>query len=172
MHMPNNEAGSSNKLWYIVGGIAVLIILGWIFTRSAGFMAMRAAGVSATPGANGAVTYSGAEGSVTVGGGSMPSNWPSDAPGNYAGATIQYSGTSNPQTGKAGSAVVYTVQASAQSVADYYKAQLASKGWTVSATANTGAATVLSATKDSRTLGVYIVDAGNGQVSVTTGIEM
>lgn len=174
--MPNDTqhstSASGHKMWYIIGGIVILLLLGWFATRGAGFMAMRAAGVNATPNADGSATYSNNQGTVTVGGGSMPSNWPSDAPANYAVASIQYSGSSNPQTGQAGSAVVYNVNASAQAVIEYYKAQLAQNGWTIESTANTGAATVLSAKKDTRTLGVYIVDSGNGAVSVTVGIGM
>lgn len=170
--MQPGHTGSSNKMWYIIGAIVVLLLLGWLATRGAGFLTMRAAGVNVAPNADGSATYSTGDGTVTVGGGSMPDNWPSDAPANYAGASIQYSGSSNPQTGKAGSAIVYNVNASAQAVVDYYKSELAKNGWTVEATANTGAATVLSATKDTRTFGVYIVDAGGGSVSVTAGIEL
>ena len=169
---PPSTSGSSNKMWYIIGGIVIILLLGWFATRGAGFLAMRAAGVNATPNADGSATYSSSEGSVTVGGGSMPDNWPGDAPANYTGASIQYSGSSNPQTGQAGSAVVYNVNASAQAVIDYYKSELAKSGWTIEATANTGGATVLSAKKDTRTFGVYIVSTGTGAVSVTVGIGM
>src|SRR3990167_686770 len=107
--MPNDTqpstSGMGNKMWYIIGAIVILLLLGWFATGGAGFLAMRAAGVNATPNGDGTMTYSNSEGSVTVGGGSMPDNWPSDAPANYAGASIQYSGSSNPQTGQAGSAV-------------------------------------------------------------------
>ncbi len=64
------------------------------------------------------------------------------------------------------------MKAAAQSVIDYYKGELSKNGWTIEATANTGGATVLSAQKDTRTFGVYVVDAGNGSVSVTVGIGM
>ncbi len=165
-------SGSGNKMWYIIGAIAAVVLIGGFLTRGASFMGMRAAGVDVNPG-DGTMTYSNDEGSVTVGtGASMPSNWPSDAPANYSGASIQYSGSSNPQTGEAGSAVVYTVNASTQSVIDYYKSELAKNGWTVEATANMAGVTVLSGKKDTRTFGIYVVDAGNGSVSVTIGIGM
>ena len=102
----------------------------------------------------------------------MPANWPSDAPANYSGAAIVYAGPSNPQTGQEGSAVSYTVQASVGSVVDFYRSQLAAAGWTVEASANVGGATVISATKDTRTFGAYIVDTGGGTVAVTAGIEL
>ena len=158
-----------NKAVYIVGGIVVLLIVGWFLTRGSASIS----GVDVDNNLDGSTTYSNEEGSVTVGTtATMPSNWPADAPANFAGAAIVYSGTSNPQTGAAGSAVSYTARASAQGVADYYKQQLTSKGWTIEATANISGATVVSATKDTRTFGAYISDTGDGNVSVTAGIEL
>lgn len=161
------SSGKSMKMYYIIGAGAVILIVLWLLMRGAG----GAPGVSQN--VDGSQTYTDAQGNTaTVGGTSMPDNWPSDAPANYAGAAIQYSGNSNPQTGKAGAAVVYSASATAQSVVDYYKAQLSAKGWVVAGTANMGGATVLSATKDDRTFGVYIVDSGEGKVAVTAGIEL
>lgn len=166
------QAGS-NKMWYIIGGIVVLALLGWFLMRGASSLMGTASGVDVDQGPNGATTYSNEEGSVTVGSGaSMPSNWPSDAPANFAGASIVYSGTSNPQTGETGSAVSYTVNASASGVADYYKQQLTAEGWTIVSTGNMAGATVVAATKDTRTMGVYITDTGNGSVTVVAGIEL
>ncbi len=160
-------------MWYIIGAIVAVVLVGGYLSRGAGFMGMRAAGVNVNPAGNGAVTYSNAEGTVTVGGGaSMPSNWPSDAPTNYSGATIQYSGTSNPQTGAAGATMVYVVNASAQSVIEYYKSGLTKNAWVIEGEANAAGAMVLSAKKDTRTIGIYVTDAGNGSVSVTIGMEM
>lgn len=162
----------SKMLWYVGGAVLLLIVVGFLM-RGSGAVPVRMEGVDVDRNLDGSTTYETEEGSVTVGAGaSMPDNWPSDAPGNIAGASIQYSGTSNPQTGQAGSAVVYTVNASAQTVVDHYKKELLADGWTVQSTANIGGATVLAAQKDSRTFGVYIADAGNGQVSVTVGIGM
>ena len=158
-----------NKAVYIIGGIVVLLIVGWFLTRGSASIS----GVDVDNNLDGSTTYSNEEGSVTVGTtATMPSNWPSDAPANFAGAAIVYSGTSNPQTGTAGSAVSYTVRSSTASVADYYKQQLTSAGWTIEATANIAGATVVSATKDTRTFGAYITDTGDGNVTVTAGIEL
>src|SRR3989344_6862642 len=70
-HMPNDAqpstSGSSNKMWYIIGGIVLLIILVWFAAKGAGFFALRAAGVDVTPSANRSGTYTGNEGSVNVG---------------------------------------------------------------------------------------------------------
>lgn len=168
--MPSASA-SKNTMWYVIGGIVVLVLVGWFLSRSTGMMGV-APGTNVDRNMDGSATYSNSEGSVTVGGNTLPDNWPSDAPGVYSGGSIQYSGSSNPQTGQAGSAVVYTVKASAQSVIDFYKGELTKKGWNVEATANMGGATVLSAEKDTRTIGIYVVDSGDGMVSVTAGIEM
>ncbi len=174
--MPDEQmpatSGSGNRMWYIIGGIVILLLLGWLVTRGLGGAMLAGSGVNVNSGPGGSTTYTDNQGnSVTVGGGTMPASWPPDAPGNYPGASISYSGDSNPQTGQAGAAVVYTTRAAAQSVVEYYKTQLAQDGWTISGTANTGGATVLSATKGTRTFGVYIVDSGNGSVSVTVGIS-
>ena len=158
-----------NKAVYIIGGIVVLLIVGWFLTRGSASIS----GVDVDNNLDGSTTYSNEEGSVTVGTtATMPSNWPADAPANFAGAAIVYSGTSNPQTGTAGSAVSYTVRSSTASVADCYKQQLTSAGWTIEATANIAGATVVSATKDTRTFGAYITDTGDGNVTVTAGIEL
>lgn len=155
--------------WYIIGGIAILLIGGWFLTRGTGPMT----GTDVDRNADGSTTYTNNEGTVTVGTtASMPANWPADAPDNVAGASIVFSGSSNPQTGAPGSAVSYTAQASVQSVVDHYRAALAAGGWTVNATANAGGTTVISATKDTRTFGAYIADTGDGSVTVTAGIEM
>jgi|SRR3989338_2602006 len=158
----------SKKIWYIVGGVAVLLLLGWFFMRGVGGMA----GVDVDRNVDGSATYTSDEGVVTVGSNTMPANWPSDAPDNAAGATITFSGTSNPQTGEVGSALSYTVRGSVQSVSEHYRSELAAKGWTVEGTAAIGGATVVSAKKDTRTFGAYIADAGDGQVTVTAGIGM
>lgn len=157
---------------YIIGGIVVLLIAAWFFTGGMSGMGANMAGVDMDRNLDGSTTYTNEEGSVTVGGNSMPDNWPSDAPQNFSGATITFSGTSNPQTGQMGSAVSYTVRASAQAVADYYKSELQKAGWAVQASANMGAASAISATKDTRTFGAYIADTGDGSVAVTAGIEL
>ena len=89
---PASGGGKSNTMWYVIGAIVVVLLIGGYFLRGAQGMAAKAVGaangVNVQQNANGATTYTGAEGTVTVGGGSMPANWPSDAPGNYANAAI------------------------------------------------------------------------------------
>ncbi len=173
--------GSKKTLWIVLGVIAVVIVLGLVTgggmrgtgLGSAYFPGAVPAGVDIDRNMDGTVTYNNEQGSVTVGqGASMPSNWPSDAPPAYSGATIVYSGTSNPQTGAIGSVVMYNTKASAQSVGEYYSARLKAEGWTIEGEANMGGTQVISAKKDTRTIGVYIADAGDGTVAVTAGVEL
>lgn len=173
---PAAAPAKNNKTLYIIVGVVLAILVLGLLSRGMSMMSAgvigAATGVDIDQNLDGSATYSNAEGSVTIGGNKMPDNWPSDVPGVYAGGTIQYSGASNPQTGQAGSALVYTVKAPGQSVIDFYKSELTKGGWNIEATANTGGAMVLSAKKDERTVGMYVVDAGDGTVSVTVGIDM
>ncbi|MFZ2886636.1 MAG: hypothetical protein WA021_02325 [Minisyncoccia bacterium] len=169
---------SSTKKWLLIGGgIVLLLIIGSVVTgfgRGTGFgSAYFTPGVDVDQNIDGTTTYTNEEGSVTVGAGAgLPDNWPSDAPQPYTGAEILYSGTSNPATGAAGSAMVYSTSASAQSVIEYYNSRLRAEGWDVQATSVMAGMTVLSATKDTRTFGVYAADDGQGKTSVTVGVEM
>lgn len=159
-------------MWYVIGGIVVVIILGWVAVRMMGVGAMYGAGVDTDRNIDGSTTYTNGEGSVTVGSQSMPENWPSDAPNNYAGATITFSGSSNPQTGQPGSAVSYMVRASAQAVIDHYKSELAANGWAIQGSANAAGAMVITATKGTRVFGAWVADNGGGSATVTAGIQM
>ncbi len=164
--------GSNKTVLYIIGGIVVLALVGSFMTRGIGYMGMRAAGVDVRPNMDGSATYKTDEGSVTIGANSMPDNWPSDAPANFAGATISYSGSSNPQTGEAGSVVMYSVNGSVDAITAHYKAQLESNGWTIEQTANMGGATIIAAKKDSRSFGVYITPGEDGTAVVQASVTM
>lgn len=171
-------AAASNKKWlYIIGGVIVLLLIGaavtGAFGRGSGLgAAYFAPGTDVDRNMDGSTTYSTDEGSVTVGSNTMPSNWPSDAPTAYTGATIVYSGSTNPTTGEAGSAVVYNVKASVTSVVEYYESRLKAEGWAITASAETAGMRVITATKDTRTFGAYIGADGQGNTSVTAGIEL
>lgn len=167
---PNTQAPSSRKGLYIAIAVVAVIIVGWLLTRGGLGMLGAPAGVGVDRHLDGSTTYSNNEGSVTVGSNKLPDTWPSDAPA-YPNGTIQYSGSSNPQTGATGAAVVFETQDSAPVIADFYKKELAAKGWAIEQTANMGAGTVIAAKKDSRTFGLYIADAGASR-SVTVGIEL
>lgn len=158
-------APKSKKGLYIVIAIVVIIILAMLVRKSG----EKIAGVDVDRNMDGSVTYSNEEGSVNMGGNKLPENWPSDAP-KYPNASIQYSGSSNPQTGEAGAMVAFTTSDSPEVVADFYTKELKAQGWVLEQTATIGGSTILAAKKDTRTFGVSITDGGKGGVSVTVGV--
>ena len=120
---------------------------------------------------DGSTTYTNDNGSVTVGSAtSYPDTWPDDVP-QYPGASLQYSGATNPDTGAAGAAVAFTSTDTATVILNFYKTQLEGNGWKIEQTTTMGAATVIAATKDERKVGIYVADAGTSR-SVTVGIEI
>lgn len=160
------ETKSKKGLYVVVAVVAVLLIGSWISKNS-----MKAVtGVDVDKNIDGSATYTTKEGSVSVGTNKLPADWPSDAP-TYKNATIQYSASTNPQTGGAGLGVVFMTSDSSQIVIDFYKKELVAKGWTIEQTAIAGQTTVISAKKDDRQFGMYIADAENGQTSVTVSIS-
>lgn len=158
---PMSSRPKSSKWIFIVLGIVVLGVIVFLVMR---FLPM----------GFGNQTYSNSQGQVTTGpGAGMPSDWPSDAPANYSGAKILYSGSANPQAGRNGVAVSYTLQGvSVQNVADYYQNSLTAQGWKVVGNVNLGGQIIIGAKKDARTFGVSILDNGNGITTVTAGLEL
>lgn len=154
---------------YVVVVVVVLALLGWFGMRGS-FLGAVVPGVDVNRHLDGSATYSNENGSVTVGSNSLPSDWPTDVP-TYGNGTITFSGASNPKTGEAGLAVMFTTPDAAKTVVDFYKTELAAKGWTIEQTATMGAVTVLSAKKDTRTFGVQISNGGDGKTTVTIGIS-
>ena len=165
-----NQGGnlSKNKLYMIIGGVVVVLIVGGSLMRGLG---RSLTGGNVDNNINGSTTYSNSDGSVTVGGNKLPDNWPSDTP-KYKNAQILSVVNSNPQTGEAGLAVSFSTSDSAQTVVDFYKKELASNGWTVEQTVATEAGTIMAATKDNRNFGIYIINSEDGKVSVTVSISM
>lgn len=164
-------APSRKGLYIGIVVVLVLVVAGWMIMRgSAGPLGGIVPGADVDRNLDGSTTYSNDEGTVTVGGNTLPSNWPSDAPA-YPNGTILYSGSTNPQTGTSGAAVSFSTQDSVAEITTFYQKELASQGWAIEQTATMGTATVLSATKDTRRMGVYIADAGETR-TVTVGIEL
>jgi hypothetical protein len=168
--MNHNNLAKNKTLYIVVGIVVVVVLLKVIGGIVGGGIESAVTGGTVKRDIRGATTYSNSEGSVTVGGTSYPDNWPSDAP-KYSNANIQYSGATNPQNGSAGASVVFTTKDTASAVADFYKRELPASGWKIEQTMNTGGATVMAAKKDTRTIGIYIVES-EGTVSVTIGVEM
>lgn len=117
---------------------------------------------------NGSLTVKTNEGTFSTGT-SLPSDWPKDAPV-YPGATITYSGSSNPQSGESGFGAMLTTKDSAQKVRDYYAKELVVQGWKVEATYNANESSVLSATKDTRAFTVVTAEA-DGATTITLGVS-
>ena len=109
------------------------------------------------------------EGSARIGTQSMPADWPEDVP-SYPGATVSYSASMNPQTGKPGMAVVLASTDAIAKVAAYYKTELASRGWTVDTAMEATGTSIFSAKKDDRTISLLIAEA-DGQTTITMAIE-
>ena len=171
---PQGSGMNQKTVMIVIGVVIVLGIIAYLMGFFGGTTMFAPAGympgVDADKNMDGSTTYTTDEGSVTVGGNSMPASWPSDAPTAYAGAQIIYSGDSNPTTGQSGSAVMYTTSASVESVLEYYTSRLTAEGWTIEGTVNTGGMTALSAKKGERTFGAYISTA-DGKTQVTAGVE-
>lgn len=173
-----SEAGNKKMIWIIVAVIAIVVVLWFsgVFGKGGARignqnLGPQAPGAESNQNADGSVTYTTEEGTVTVNGGGMPDTWPADAPAAYAGATFLYSGNVNPATGTAGAAIVYTTTASLSSVIEYYNARLKAEGWTVNSSNVVQGMTVITANKDSRVFVAYAGEA-NGVTQVTSGVEL
>ena len=160
---------TQKNILYIVGGVVIVGIIGFIGMNYIPGLN----GVKYQQNLNGTATYSDKNGTATIGtGASMPSSWPADAPANYAGAKITFSGNSNPQTGKPGAMVSYTVNEANQAVVEYYKNKLAEMGWTIEGNVNSGNQTIIGAKKDTRTFAISIMDDGTGTITVIAGLGL
>ena len=146
-----NGVGSkgSNKLFYIVIIVLILIIIGYFMRDKLGF------------------TSNGSSSNVSMvtndSSKNLPENWPSDVPF-YANAKITGGGTSYVGSKIAGSSTLTTPD-SQKMVIDFYKKELPSKGWTILPEMNSRRVV---ATQDSRELMVttYEVTTGGSMISV------
>ncbi|MBI2635808.1 hypothetical protein HYW84_00575 [Candidatus Peregrinibacteria bacterium] len=118
---------------------------------------------------DGAVKVETAEGTYNAGGNRLPEDWPEDAPV-YAGAEVQFSGAANPANGKPGAAAVLITADSASDVLTFYKAELKSKGWTITTTMESQGTTIIGATKGARTFSLMIGSSDAGKTSITIGV--
>ncbi len=166
----------SKKWIYIGAGIVVVIILGWLLTRSLGTIAKKAL-ESATGGkvqtnADGSHKITTDQGSVEWGSDKKPDNWPTDVT-IYEGAKIQSSVSANPATGKQGMYLVLTTGDSQQTVLDFYKKDLVAKGWTVNNSIQSQETMLVSASKDNRVTALTVVrsDEGTTTITIATGTK-
>jgi hypothetical protein len=168
--MPEEHTEPSKKYLWI--GIGVLVVIGAIVI-AANVMNRGTALQNAYTQDIGTVTYDDQQGSVIVGGDnlSLPKNWPSDAPGTYAGAAIIYSGATNPATGEAGAAIAYTTTEAFDNVRRFYEAGLQAQGWVIQSNGDMAGMRVIVAKKDTRTFAVYLAEGADGSIAVTAGVE-
>ena len=171
------EKKSKKMLWVIVG-IIILLLLGWLIARGTGFLGRQAAEKAIEEASGGKADVNlGNDGSTEVktdeGTGStankLPDNWPSDVPA-YPNAKIELSGSSNANENRdEGIAVIFITDDSAQKTADYFKQELKNQQWTIETTADVGGSQVLSAKKDDREFGLSAMTA-EGQTRITVAI--
>ena len=109
------------------------------------------------------------EGTYDAGSNRLPADWPTDVTA-YAGATIQYSGSTNPATGKAGAAAVLMTADKPEKVVEFYKADLRAKGWTIATTMQGQGTNILGATKGNRALSIMVAGSPDDQTSITIGV--
>jgi hypothetical protein len=189
---PINQMGggrSSNKGPYIVIGVLVLIIFGYLMRDKLGFtksMNIGGYNVDVTKNLDGSTTVKSgnglANGTYTTN--KLLDNWPSDAPV-YPNATITQSTFVDSQVVGTESSFLssLTTSDSDQMVADFYKNKLASLGWVsmygdnkavsdALKSATGGAMTNLTFKKDNRMLTVIISSLKTGGATITesTGI--
>lgn len=99
----------------------------------------------------------------------LPEGWPEDVP-QYPQTTIQYSGTVNPATGASGMAAAFMSTQDVATVAKDYTEAIKNAGWKIESTMDANGAKVISATKDTRTLAIYMGGDAGGTM-ITVGIE-
>jgi hypothetical protein len=114
---------------------------------------------------NGTTRVQTKDGVVTVGEQQLPADWPKDVPV-YPGAKVQVSGTSNTN----GAASMFTIPGGKADVVSFYKQKLVEEGWVIDVAADMGASSIVSASKDQRTIAVQIAESGE-QTTVTIGID-
>lgn len=169
---PINQAGKkSNKVLYVVIGIIIILLLGYLVGRSLKVKKnMNIGGYNAEVSKNfdGSTTVKSDYGTVTTGSNKLPDNWPSDAPV-YENANITNTMDSDPTyTSTSGSTVQFTTTDSISSVVSFYKKGLSEKGWTMMGEPSSmGATTMISARKDSRIFSAVVMNGSVIRVTVT-----
>ncbi len=161
-----NTSGSKNRLYITIGIIILVLVAIFMFSSKKTI----APGVKVDEKLNGDVTYTSEDGSITVGN-SLPKNWPKDVP-NYPNAVIQYSGLVNEQDGENGVTVNFMTKDNAQSVATFYNKELQNAGWSLTQLSSMGEASVISGTKDNRSLGIFISRSDDGQTVAVVSVYL
>ena len=188
------KADSKKTLYYVIGGVVLLLVVLSVLNRGrspmfgGGGFDERAAEewgenlaermMENAGGGDVDVDFESGSDSFSVktkdgtfqGGNQVPTDWPSDAPGLYSGATVSFSGSSSDTSGS-GSGLVFTSEAKAQDIMDFYKEELEDKGWKITTTANANGYLVLGAEKGEQTFSFSALTDDVGLTVVTLGIS-
>jgi len=165
-------ASNSKQIWYAIGILAVILLVGWALLNrngSTGSIFWGSDTQSTTTDTTTGTT--GGTGGTTAGGSGFPAGWPADAPALQSGAKITYSGAIDPETKIVGPMVIYTVSSTPATAVTFFKSQFSRQGWTFRGQGNVLGSVQLAATKDTRKVTVTILETGAGFLNVTVGIS-
>ena len=161
--MQPEEKKKSNAVWYVVGGIALFLVIAGSLARFVmGMVFQQALGQQGIQYSQNGSGYSvkTAQGTAEVStSGSLPSGWPGDVPA-YPGATVQASYSGTAANGQGGTMVSLKSADAASAVGDYYKAQLASNGWKIAGSYEAAGTSIIGAEKAGRKVSVSVSSAG------------
>ncbi|GEM_PF-6732654 len=161
---------SSKQIWYVVGALAVVLLVGWaVMNRSGGTGSIF--GDTDTQATSEISTDTTGTGGTAAGASKLPAGWPADAPALMPGAKITYTGAIDPKTKVAGPAIVYTASGSPATAVAFFKSQFSKQGWTFRGQGNVEGSVQLAATKDTRKVMVTILETRTGVLDVTVGIS-
>lgn len=172
---------SSQKKWIIIIGIVLVgLYLLQSFVFSPGRMTERVlerasnGEYDVSVERDGTYNVTGKDGesvSVTSGGSTkVPDNWPSSVP-IPRGVNVEYVAVMTGKEKEAVSTITYTTGESMQSIADLYKNDLASNGWSIAGQIATGDGFVLSATRNENEATSVYISTSNGKTSVTLSVQ-
>jgi len=171
----NQKKSSENKTTLIVIVVIVVLVIlggtGYLVQQSAAERSAEKAIEDATVGKVGIseggkkVTVETNEGKLTVGEGQIPENFPSDVP--------IYSGVEVITSSESGGNFTLTLKSSdsVSKVSDFYKTNLANKGWTLGNPVDFSGSTAITATKNGRELNVVITPDNDGKTAIAIVIN-
>ncbi len=162
----------------VIGILVILGIIGRIIQRkiaqgvAGGFLSAISGGRVKVNGDDKKVTYKSDQGEFSFQeGGKLPDGFPADFP-TYPGAKITSSWTSAGDNSK-GISVVWETSDSPEKVAEYYKTNVESKGWKITASFSNDGTTTYSFEKGTTSgfVGIAKGEAGKTNISVTIGVK-
>ena len=176
-----NQNTSPQKKWIIIIGVVLVVLyLLQSFVFSPGRMTERILD-RATNGEydvsverDGTYNVTGKDGesvSVTSGGSTkIPDNWPSSVP-IPRGVNVEYAAVMTGKDKEAVSTLTYTTGDSIQEIADLYKNELATNGWSIAGQIETGDGYMLSATRNENEATSVYISTSEGKTSVTLSVQ-